>query len=286
MSDKNILDIAINFIESNLHNDIGLRDVAHHVGYSYYHMTRIFTAVLGESVGSYINKRRLYEASRSLIYSKQKVIDIAMDSGFESSEAFSRAFKNIFHVSPTVYRKNGLNLVVKTKRRLDPEHISHISQNISVIPQIIETEDTAVVGIRGTTTLYNNSLPELWSQYMRVCNIHNINAIGYSVCESHNASYLENDELHFSVMIGSPIEAFSTIPKSFEKKTLPKGKYAVFTHTGSLQNLALSYDYIYGVWAMSSKFQLDQRESYEIYGGQVREYTDADNNVLIYIPVK
>lgn len=69
-------------------------------------------------------------------------------------------------------------------------------------------------------------------------------------------------------------------------KTLSKGKYAVFTHTGSLHNLVLSYDYIYGVWAMSSKFQLDNRESYEIYDGQVREYTDVDNCVLIYIPIK
>ena len=37
---------------------------------------------------------------------------------------------------------------------------------------------------------------------------------------------------------------------------------------------------------MSSKFQLDNRESYEIYDGQVCEYTDADNYVLIYIPIK
>jgi AraC family transcriptional regulator len=143
-----------------------------------------------------------------------------------------------------------------------------------------------IAGIRGTTTFYNNSLPKLWSQYMKMCRIHNMNTIGYSIYESHNASYLENDDLRFSVMIGSPIEAFLTVPKSFEKKTLSKGKYAVFTHTGSLQNLVLSYDYIYGVWAMSSKFQLDNRESYEIYDGQVREYTDADNYVLIYIPIK
>ena len=119
-----------------------------------------------------------------------------------------------------------------------------------------------------------------------MCRIHNMNTIGYSIYESHNASYLENDDLRFSVMIGSPIEAFLTVPKSFEKKTLSTGQYAVFTHTGSLQNLVLSYDYIYGVWARSSNFQLDNRESYEIYDGQVREYTDADNYVLIYIPIK
>lgn len=60
----------------------------------------------------------------------------------------------------------------------------------------------------------------------------------------------------------------------------------MFTHTGSLENLGLSYDYIYGVWAMSSKYQLDNRESYEIYDGQVRTYTNVKNRVLIYIPIK
>lgn len=68
-----------------------------------------------------------------------------------------------------------------------------------------------------------------------MCRIHNINTIGYSICESHNASYLENDDFHFSVMIGSPIEALSSIPKSFERKTLSKRKCAVFTHTGSFR---------------------------------------------------
>ena len=286
MQKATILDIAINYIEDNLHDDIGLRDVANYVGYSYYHMTRVFTAALGESVGSYIAKRRLYEASRSLIYSKRKIIDIAIDSRFESSEAFSRAFKTVFNVSPTIYRKNGLNLVIKTKRKLQQEHLSHITKNISVTPRIIQTENIVLLGIKGTTTLYNNSLPKLWKQYMEICRNYNLDTIGYSICESSNASYSENDDLHFSVMIGSPIEAFSTIPKSFKKKTLTKGKYAVFTHTGSLQSLALSYEYIYGVWAMSSKLQLDNRESYEIYDGQVREYTDIDNSVLIYIPVK
>lgn len=57
---------------------------------------------------------------------------------------------------------------------------------------------------------------------MKMCRIHNMNTIGYSICESHNASYLENDDVRFSVMIGSPMEAFSTVPKSCEKRHCPK----------------------------------------------------------------
>lgn len=84
----------------------------------YESMLRRFSAALGESVGSYINKRRLYEASKRLVDTKQKVIEIALDCGFESSEAFSRAFKVLFEQSPTTYRKQNLHFVMKSSNFL------------------------------------------------------------------------------------------------------------------------------------------------------------------------
>lgn len=121
------LERAIEYIEEHLDEDIGLNDVSRETGYSYYHMTRLFTSVLGESVGRYINRRRLYNASEMLIHSDRRVIDIAFDCGFESSEAFSRAFKAAFGSSPVDYRKAGLNLVTNAKRKLTPGDVFHIA---------------------------------------------------------------------------------------------------------------------------------------------------------------
>ncbi|KAF1297194.1 hypothetical protein BAU15_06505 [Enterococcus sp. JM4C] len=283
---ETIVNKAISYIEDNLDSEIGLQEVANHINYSYYHTTRIFSAVLGESVGSYINKRRLYEASQKLIFTNQKVIEIAFESGFESSEAFSRAFKRLFNFSPTKYRNNGLDLVVNKKGKLDSTHVAHISQNISVTPQIVETKETVIIGIRGETTLTINELPKLWAQYMRICKENHVESIGYSVCETANATYLNNDNLFFSVMIGSPAEAFPLIPETVVQKTISGGKYAVFQHSGTLKNLPLSYDYIYGVWAMTSKSQLADRDSYELYNGEALAYESAENRLLIYIPIR
>ncbi len=72
-------------------------------GYSYYHMTRLFSSVLGESVGRYINRRRLYNASEKLIHSNQRVIDIALDCGFASPEAFMRLHKDLFAAAGAGY---------------------------------------------------------------------------------------------------------------------------------------------------------------------------------------
>lgn len=57
---------------------------------------------------------------------------------------------------------------------------------------------------------------------MKICRKLNLHATGYSICESYQASYLKNDDFYFSVMIGSPIGAFLSIPKSLKKRHCSK----------------------------------------------------------------
>lgn len=159
------LERAVEYIEEHLNENIGLSDVSRETGYSYYHMTRLFSTVLGESVGRYINRRRLYNASEKLIHSDRRITDIAFDSGFESAEAFSRAFKNVFGSSPADYRKAGLDLVVNAKREMAPEDVSHIANNISRSPEKVWLEEIKIAGIRGMTSISDNRLPGLWKQF-------------------------------------------------------------------------------------------------------------------------
>lgn len=281
------LEIAIRYIETHLNENIGLKDVARETGYSYYHMTRLFTSSLGEPVGSYIHKRKLYNASRKLLYTDMRVIDIAMETGFESSEAFSRAFKSIYGSSPTIYRKNGQDLVAMAKKELDIKSLRHITCNITLEPEIVEIKEVKLAGVRGTTTLADNCLPDLWECYLQLRkNYSRTEADGYSVCETDKAVYTEAGDVIFSVMIGSPAESFAVIPDAWIQKTIAAGKYAVFTHRGSLGNLDKTYDYIFGTWLLSGKGDLDEREDFEIYRSKITAYDHPDNTVEIYIPVK
>ena len=72
------------YIENHLGDPLTVEEVARHAGYSYYHLTRVFSALLGESVGSYIKKRRLSNGARELLYTDRRIIDIAISHGFES----------------------------------------------------------------------------------------------------------------------------------------------------------------------------------------------------------
>lgn len=282
-----IIEAAIHFIEQHLKEPIGLADVAQEVGYSYYHMTRIFRAAIQEPVGNYIARRRLYEASRELIYTNKRMIDIAIEYGFESSEAFSRAFKNIYDISPKNYRERGLDLAHNAKKALTKEDLLHIASKVTQQPRIVQFEQITLAGIRGATSLVHNRLPMLWNQYRTSCMADiRTNAIGFSICETGDACYREDGELSFSVFIGSPVADFKKIPAFLKEKQMAAGTYAVFTHKGSLAALDKTYDYIYGTWLMASKEELDQRDDFEVYRKDVTAYDDAQNLVEIYIPIK
>lgn len=280
------LERAIEYIESHLNENISLSDVSRETGYSYYHMTRLFSSVLGESVGHYINRRRLYNASEKLLYSNRKVMELALDCGFESSEAFSRAFKAVFEISPTAYRKAGLNLVVNAKRELNPEDVHHIANNISRIPEIVLYKETELAGLRGTTCLSDNRLPALWEQLMRRQKELFDSGIGYSICETQRTVYTKDGDVLFSVMIGAPVNTFYSLPQELTTKTLRGGRYAVFTHRGTLANLYKTYQYIYGTWFQTTKEELDDREDFEVYEQEILSFDSPDNEVKIYIPIK
>lgn len=283
------LERAIEYIETHLNEPIGLSDVSKETGYSYYHMTRLFSSVLGESVGRYINRRRLYNASEKLIHSNQRVIDIALDCGFESPEAFSRAFKAVFGRSPVDYRKAGLDLVVNAKREMAPEDVAHIAHNISRTPELVMLKETRVAGLRGTTSLSDNRFPELWEEFLHLHKDLFIAAgAGYCICETQQTTYTKDGDVLFTAMVGSPVHDVTALPPSLslDQKVLRAGKYAVFTHRGTLANLFKTYKYIFGTWLQTTKAQLDDREDFEVYEREVLSFDDPDNEVKIYIPVK
>lgn len=281
------LEKAIQYIEKHLYEDIGLSDVSRETGYSYYYMTRLFSSVLGESVGRYINRRKLYSASEKLIHSNQRIIDIALDGGFKSPEVFSRAFRSVFGSSPIEYRKAGLDLVVNAKRELGPEDLEHIANNISRSPELVFQQEIKLAGIRGITSRSDNRLPSMWEQLLHLQQeLVGHRCIGYGVCETQQTVYAKDGDVSFSTLVGSPANYFDRLPPPLVEKTLCAGRYAVFTHRGSFANLFKTYQYIFGTWLFQSKEELDNREDFEVYDHEVLSFDDPNNEVKIYIPIK
>ena len=285
------LENAIIYIENHLGEAIMVEDVASAAGYSYYHLTRQFSAVLGESVGSYIKKRRLADGAKKLLYSNKRIIDIAMENGFDSSEAFSHAFKAIYKVSPSIYRKNRLDLFLGAKEKLEPKLLRHRAQNITVHPQIVELPDIKTVGLRGQTTLCNNVLPQLWQQFNAMADTipnRKTNGRGFGICEACNGNtlYDMNENVLFTEVVAVEVNEYDRLPELFVPKTLKGGRYAIFTHKGSLALLQKTFDYIWGTWFLNTKETLDCREDFELYDERFLGYDHPDSQIDLCIPIR
>lgn len=105
MNHISLLNAALETIDTNLTRDICADHLALQFGYSRSHFDRLFTRALGESLGNYIRRRKLIHAAHALATSTQKIIEIALDHGFDSHEAFTRAFQRAFIHSPAAYRR-------------------------------------------------------------------------------------------------------------------------------------------------------------------------------------
>ncbi|TKI03456.1 helix-turn-helix domain-containing protein [Martelella alba] len=97
------------WLEKNLDKSLSLDEVAARSGYSKWHLQRMFRHVTGDALGSYIRTRRLSRAASELCFKDQSILDIALQSGFDSQQSFSRAFKRQFSQTPGAFRSRMSN---------------------------------------------------------------------------------------------------------------------------------------------------------------------------------
>jgi len=282
---------AVMFMEANLREDIRSVQIAEAAGYSYYHFHRLFEAITGETTTSYLRVRRLAKAAEKLVYTEERILDIALEFQFESQETFTRAFRKYFGKTPGSYRRNRILTFIGNKKILDNERISHLQDGMTIRPRIIETETVKLIGIRRETTLKNNIIPEMWteinSRYEEIQNRTKITR-GFGVCEvREGVEQMGVDEnTVFDEFVGFEVENYEVVPKAMIKKELKGGKYAVFTHIGALSRLQKTYDYIWGTWVPSAGCELDFRDDYEIYDERFKGRMNEDSEFDIYIPIK
>lgn len=94
------------YIVSHLDGEITLEALAQAAGYSPFHCIRIFKELTGRTPFDYIRALRLTKAAQTLLESDERVLDVALDSGFDSQDGFARAFARQFAIAPRAYRRD------------------------------------------------------------------------------------------------------------------------------------------------------------------------------------
>ena len=102
---RDFIDQVVMFLYSNYHTKIRLEDIGHMVNLNPRYLCTVFGKVTGKTIYEYLREIRIEKAKRLLLYTSLGITEIALETGFSSSQYFSNVFRRSEGVEPSVYRK-------------------------------------------------------------------------------------------------------------------------------------------------------------------------------------
>jgi len=278
---------GIDFIEAHLDQDFPTADVSRHAGVSHWHFQRQFKALTNETLKGYIRARRLASALVALHERRAPILQIAIDSGFESQAAFTRAFKQMFGMTPAKYRALGKRTQFVRKLKIDEHYLRHLRGGVSIKPVLVRRPRMRLVGLR--TSFYGiesdkcnmgEKLPPLWNAFL---------------VRSHEVADAATDYLYGVVvptpgkeqldyLAGALVPEGAPVPTGMVTIIIPPATYAQFIHRGPPKELNQTVNYIYATWLSKSKLRHTYGPDLELYGADY--VPDSAESVIRYaIPV-
>lgn len=271
-------------IREHLDETLSLEELARVAHFSPYHFHRIFRGMMGESLGEHVRRLRLERAARRLRSSDDAITQVAFEAGYESHEAFTRAFRGMFSLSPSVYRST-------SRGRYDVDGADDV-------PKVLEAESGDPGGrVRIMVTLPMpllfvrhigsfGSVGAAWSRLFQEAGARGLlhgrpTMIGII---HDDPEITPPDALRYDACIRLDHEI--EVVGEFGVTCLPGGEEAVLLHRGPYERLMESYAWLYGVWLPHSGREADDRPPYEIYISAPDEAAPEDLLTEIHLPLR
>jgi AraC family transcriptional regulator len=270
---------ALWFIEHHFAGDISLDDIARVAGVSRYHATRVFGEATGHSVMRYVRGRRLTEAARSLSKGAPDILAVALEAGYGSHEAFTRAFREQFGLTPEA---------VRAQRQLDNiELLEPIKMDETLITNLSPPrfESLKPLLVAGLCERYNResskAIPAQWQRFRPyIGNIPGqIGGTAYGVC------FNQDEDCNFDYIAGVEVTDFSRLPRELARVRIPAQTYAVFSHADHVSTIRRTIMTIWNKWLPQSDLEVADAPDFERYGADFDSMT-GNGGLEIWIPIK
>lgn len=280
-------------VETRLCEPLRIEELARAAGLSLWHFQRVFSAAIGEPIGSYLRQRRLTSAAHALRDSSRRILDIALDHRFESHEAFTRAFKAAFFVTPSEFRHRKTFPWACTRVPLDAIRLRERLASSPMTPQIITLPAFTLIGfearfISAMSPDTNNLqvIPPLWHALTtRRSEITGaIATCSYGACRCLPPNErTRGDELLY--LAGAPVASNAPVPPGMSRWSIPPLIYAQFTHRGPISGLSNTINFAWGTWLPQSPFAPADGPELERYDERFRD-GGADSELDYLLPIQ
>ena len=275
-------DRVFGYIDEHLSEEMSVERLSQVAYFSKYHFHRQFALYAGINVARYIQLMRLKRASHRLVFDESaRIIDIALESGFENPESFSRAFKNSFGQTPSQFRKQPAWQPWSERFRLPPRMRR---QNMPV--KIVHFPETRIA------LLEHRGAPERVNDTAK-CFIEWRKASGLSPVETSDTFGLAYDDPattepeHFRFdLCGSVTETVPANPQGVQTGTIPAGRCAVIRHEGAHDRLGEKAYYLYREWLPASGEELRDFPLFFHYRNLITDTPEHELITDVYLPLK
>jgi AraC family transcriptional regulator len=279
---------VMDHIQAHLDEALTLEDLAGVACFSPYHFHRIFSALVGETLGDHIRRVRLERAAGMLRGNPyHPVTEIALGCGFSSSAAFARAFKAHFGMNATGWRRGEgrpdrnpgktLRKPGKTGRkgrkdvlpsgeynRLVHQPSTHQKRRKAMKVEIKELSSFHVAYMRHIGP-YGPAVSRLWEKFNRWAEARDLQPKGaVSLGISHDdPSITPPEKCRYDACVVVPPELKPE--PGINLTDLPGGKYAVTHFKGTDRDIGKAWNDLFRSWLPTSGYQPDDRPCFELY---------------------
>jgi AraC family transcriptional regulator len=270
---------VLDHIDAHLGDTLEVPQLASVANFSSFHFHRLFSVWMGETVGDYLRRRRLDAGASMLIHRPdQPILEIAIEVGFGSAEAFSRAFRQQFKASPSDWRANDKSNIAPKQRKSSPPKDSNPDQvsmklfsNVAEITKLELVSNVAVVTLPSVRVAYFRKIGPYGPQIGRFW--HDVFLPWRAACGLAEAPCfgIGHDDPEIAAPKDCRYDACVQIPPDFvpphpsSVATLPGGKYAIAMFDGKARDVAAAWQELLRSWLPDSNMQVDSRPFFERY---------------------
>jgi AraC family transcriptional regulator len=285
------LNKSMAYIEEHLDGDIDIQRAAQIACCSEYHYRRMFSFLAGMSLGGYIRNRRLAVAASEMANTDERVIDVALRFGYNSPDAFSKAFQLMHGITPVQAKKTG----APVQTFLPLTFQLSIKGGYKMDCRIIEKGAFNIIGASGRIPLiYSGPNPhtaEVWKKLKQedllvLMEVSEIEPKGIlNVYANYEDKTAEGTKLDMFVGIAADKPLPERLMKRYDVLPVEASAWAVFSSVGKHPEAAQeTWARIADTWFPSSNYEMTggpEISRYESY-----DFGKPDFKTEIWIPIK
>ncbi len=246
---------VLEYIHANPAGDLSLDKLADVAAMSRFHWHRVFHAMTGETCAQATRRIRLHRAACWLVQTDDPVAEVAKRSGYPSAQSFTRAFGEVFGMSPGKFRKRG---------DLTSPFLQIRKGEYPVFPVEIKTEPPR----RLAAMAHKGPYPDIGGAFQKVCSVFSARNL-WPQAQGMLGIYYDDPTTvapkdlnsHAGVIVDSDFD----MPENLQDVPVPDGRMAVMHYKGPYAGLNAAYEYMYGEWLPNSGEEFRDAPSFEVY---------------------